>query len=72
MTIRQSRKNGTSFVKVITNAGIIPGIKVDTGAQDMAAHPGEKIGKIFYFLHYMSCNFLFDIRKFRRPRWMIM
>jgi fructose-bisphosphate aldolase class I len=42
-TIRQSRKDGTPFVKVITDAGIIPGIKVDTGAQDMAAHPGEKI-----------------------------
>jgi len=42
-TIRQSRKDGTPFVKVITDAGIIPGIKVDTGAQDMAVHPGEKI-----------------------------
>jgi fructose-bisphosphate aldolase class I len=42
-TIRQSRKEGTRFVKVITDAGIIPGIKVDTGAKDMAAHPGEKI-----------------------------
>jgi fructose-bisphosphate aldolase class I len=31
------------FVKVITDAGIIPGIKVDTGAKDMAGHPGEKI-----------------------------
>ena len=42
-TIRQSRKDGTTFVKVITDAGIIPGIKVDTGAKDMAAHPAEKI-----------------------------
>jgi fructose-bisphosphate aldolase, class I len=42
-TIRQSRKDGTSFVKVITDAGIIPGIKVDTGAKGMAGHPGEKI-----------------------------
>jgi fructose-bisphosphate aldolase class I len=25
------------------NAGIIPGIKVDTGAKDMAGHPGEKV-----------------------------
>jgi len=29
--------------KVIANAGIIPGIKVDIGAKDMAGHPGEKI-----------------------------
>ena len=42
-TIRQSKKDGTPFVKVITDAGIIPGIKVDTGAKDMAGHPGEKI-----------------------------
>ena len=42
-TIRQSRKDGTPFVKVITDAGIIAGIKVDTGAKDMAGHPGEKI-----------------------------
>jgi fructose-bisphosphate aldolase class I len=42
-TIRQQKKNGTPFVKVIAEAGIIPGVKVDTGAKDMAAHPGEKI-----------------------------
>jgi fructose-bisphosphate aldolase class I len=42
-TIRQQKKDGTPFVKVITDAGIIPGIKVDTGAKDMAGHSGEKI-----------------------------
>ena len=42
-TIRQQKKDGTPFVKVIIDAGIIPGIKVDTGAKDMAGHPGEKI-----------------------------
>src|SRR6202789_3319540 len=42
-TIRQQKKDGTPFVKVITGAGIIPGIKVDTGAKDMGGHPGEKI-----------------------------
>jgi fructose-bisphosphate aldolase class I len=42
-TIRQRKKDGTPFVKVITDAGIIPGIKVDTGAKDLAGHPGEKI-----------------------------
>jgi len=41
-TIRQQKKDGTPFLKVITDAGIIPGIKVDTGAKDMAGHPGEK------------------------------
>ena len=42
-TIRQKTEDGTSFVKVLTDAGIIPGIKVDTGAKDLAGHPGEKI-----------------------------
>ncbi len=42
-TIRQTKKDGTTFIKVITDAGIIPGIKVDTGAKDMSGHPGEKL-----------------------------
>ncbi|MGA3162624.1 MAG: class I fructose-bisphosphate aldolase [Verrucomicrobiota bacterium] len=42
-TIRQKKTDGTLFVKAITDAEIIPGIKVDTGAKDMAGHPGEKI-----------------------------
>ena len=42
-TIRQHKKDGTAFVKAIADAGIIPGIKVDTGAKDMAGHSGEKI-----------------------------
>ncbi len=42
-TIRQQKKDGTPFASALTGAGIIPGIKVDTGAKDMAGHPGEKI-----------------------------
>ncbi|MGA2256937.1 MAG: class I fructose-bisphosphate aldolase [Thermoguttaceae bacterium] len=42
-TIRQQKKDGTPFVKALADAGIIPGIKVDAGAKDMALHPGEKI-----------------------------
>ena len=42
-TIRQKKKDGTLFIKAISDLGIIPGIKVDTGAKDMAGHPGEKI-----------------------------
>ena len=42
-TIRQRKKDGTAFIKVITDAGIIPGIKVDAGAKDLPGHPGEKI-----------------------------
>jgi fructose-bisphosphate aldolase, class I len=42
-TIRQQKRDGTPFIKALADAGIIPGIKVDAGAKDMAAHPGEKI-----------------------------
>ena len=42
-TIRQQKKDGTPFVKAVTDARIIPGIKVDEGATEMAGHPGEKI-----------------------------
>jgi len=42
-TIRQQKKDGTPFLQIITDAGIIPGIKVDAGAKAMAGYPGEKI-----------------------------
>ena len=42
-TIHQSATDGTPFVKLIAEKGILAGIKVDAGAKDMAAHPGEKI-----------------------------
>ena len=42
-TIRQRNGDGTPFVRVIVDAGMIPGIKVDLGAKDMAGHPGEKV-----------------------------
>lgn len=42
-TIRQNAKDGTSLVKLIEQAGSIPGIKVDAGAKAMAAFPGEQV-----------------------------
>jgi fructose-bisphosphate aldolase class I len=42
-TIRQQAKEGIPFPKVLTDAEIIPGIKVDMGAKPMAAFPNEKI-----------------------------
>ncbi len=42
-TIRQSSADGTPFPKLLEREGIIPGIKVDTGAKDLAKAPGEKI-----------------------------
>jgi fructose-bisphosphate aldolase class I len=42
-TIRQQTQDGTSVVKILTDAGIVPGIKVDMGAKNLAGRPGEKI-----------------------------
>ncbi|MBW4696113.1 MAG: fructose-bisphosphate aldolase class I [Lyngbya sp. HA4199-MV5] len=42
-TIRQSTKDGTPFTKVLLDAGIIPGIKLDAGAKPLAKAPGETV-----------------------------
>jgi fructose-bisphosphate aldolase, class I len=42
-TIRQHTRDGVPFVKVLEDAGIVPGIKVDLGAKELAGHPGEKV-----------------------------
>src|SRR4029077_14129627 len=42
-TIRQSAADGRSFVQVLQDAGVIPGIKVDTGAKPLALFPGETV-----------------------------
>jgi fructose-bisphosphate aldolase class I len=44
-TIRQQTQDGTPFVRAITAAGILAGIKVDTGAKALAGHPGEKVSE---------------------------
>jgi fructose-bisphosphate aldolase class I len=42
-TLRQNAADGTPLVKLIENAGSIPGIKVDAGAKPLAGAPGETI-----------------------------
>ena len=42
-TIRQSSADGTPFPELLESKGVIPGIKVDKGAKDLAHAPGEKI-----------------------------
>ena len=42
-TLRQKGVSGTSFVDLLEKNGILPGIKVDTGAKDMALCPGEQV-----------------------------
>jgi fructose-bisphosphate aldolase class I len=42
-TLRQKGADGTPLVDVLTRSGIIPGIKVDTGAKALAGAPGELV-----------------------------
>jgi len=42
-TIRQSASDGAPFVAVLAKQGVMPGIKVDKGAKDLAGAPGEKV-----------------------------
>lgn len=42
-TIRQSTKDGVPFTKLMTDNGIIPGIKVDKGTHALAGFPGDVV-----------------------------
>ena len=42
-TLRQSTKAGVPFTKLMTENGIIPGIKVDKGTHALAGFPGEVV-----------------------------
>ena len=42
-TIRQRSSKGVPFARLLTDQGIIPGIKVDKGAKPLAGCPGERI-----------------------------
>src|SRR5689334_17237580 len=42
-TVRQKTNDGTSFADYLAKKGILPGIKVDAGAKDLALCPGEKV-----------------------------
>lgn len=42
-TLRHATKDGIPFAKLLAQKGVIPGIKVDKGAKDLAGFAGEKI-----------------------------
>jgi fructose-bisphosphate aldolase, class I len=42
-TIHQSTEDGTPLTEVLEKAGVIPGIKVDTGAKSLASFEGETV-----------------------------
>jgi fructose-bisphosphate aldolase, class I len=50
-TIRQPAADGASFVEVLRQQGIIPGIKVDKGVQPLAGFPGDKVTEGLDGLH---------------------
>ena len=57
-TIRQKMDDGSPFAKVLTALGILPGIKVDLGAKEMAAFPGEKVTKVLDALRARLAQYL--------------
>jgi fructose-bisphosphate aldolase, class I len=42
-TIRQKSSEGTPLAQVLSSRGIVPGIKVDTGAKPLAGSPDERV-----------------------------
>jgi fructose-bisphosphate aldolase class I len=42
-TLRQKSADGTPFAELLSRQGVIPGIKVDTGAKPLALCPGETV-----------------------------
>lgn len=44
-TLRQSTQDGIPFAKLLSDRGIMPGIKVDKGSKALALYPGEKISE---------------------------
>lgn len=42
-TIRQKSDAGTPLIRILSNQGILPGIKVDSGAKPLAGSPGETV-----------------------------
>lgn len=42
-TLRQNAVDGTPLSKILQDAGVIPGIKVDAGAKELPGRPAEKI-----------------------------
>lgn len=44
-TLRQSSRDGIPLAKLLSDRGIIPGIKVDKGAKALALYPGDKVAE---------------------------
>jgi fructose-bisphosphate aldolase, class I len=56
-TIRQTTDDGTPFPEFLTQQGILPGIKVDTGAKPLAGFPEEKVTEGLDGLRDRLCDY---------------
>ena len=57
-TLRQRAGDGTPFPELLASKGVVPGIKVDTGAHDMAGFPGEKVTLTFRLPRDSACSWI--------------
>jgi len=56
-TIRQNSRDGKPLAKLLSDKGIIPGIKVDKGAMNLARYPGEKVTEGLDGLRYRLAEY---------------
>jgi fructose-bisphosphate aldolase class I len=60
-TLRHATQDRVPFVKLLSQKGIIPGIKVDKGAKYLAGFVGEKITKGLYGLRDRLIEYEYSI-----------
>ena len=70
-TIRQSSKDGIPLTKFLMDQGILPGIKVDTGAKALAGSEDEKITEGLDGLRERVCEYVTYGAKFAKWRAVI-
>jgi fructose-bisphosphate aldolase class I len=56
-TIRQKSSGGTPLAEVLMSQGIVPGIKVDTGAEPLAGSPEERVTEGLDGLRYRLAEY---------------
>ena len=70
-TTRQKADDGTVFTDYLAKKGILPGIKVDTGAKNLALCPGEKVTEGLDGLRERLAGYFKDGARFAKWRAVI-
>ncbi len=70
-TLRQRLSDGAPFMSAVLAAGLIPGIKVDTGETDLAGHPGEQVTEGLDHLRQRLGEYAFAGARFAKWRAVI-